>query len=547
MSADNLTLGIAFIAGLVSFISPCVLPLVPAYIGYMGGRVTNTVAAQVAGGGQVIARPTLNARFTTVLHGLAFVAGFTFVFVVIGLFSTAFVQQIGGQNINLVTGIIGRIGGLVIIFFGLHFMGVLSRVFNRITANPRPLHNPLVTVAAAVVGAAVILWGFTGVLLPSLTTTFATTAGETTSIFWPTVLGLIGLVAYLLWLFLSGAFAHPGTFWVRAVTTLQTMLYTDTRRRMTASGKQGFSGSAIMGVVFSAGWTPCIGPVYGAVLTLAANTGDVVRAGPLLAAYSLGLGIPFLLTALLLDSAQGLLRRLQRHMRKIELVSGGLLIFIGVLVATGTLQSLSQYLNNEFADVSIQVEQSILGALTGEGQAEITPEADGGAALPGSVEAAGRPQLNTISGVAASVPATGVNIGDLAPDFEIVTDSGETLNLSDLRGQIVLLNFWATWCGPCRVEMPDFEAAYQSRAGEGFTILAVNNRETPDDVRGFRDEIGVSFPFALDERGTVQTLYNVKGYPSTYLINRAGVIVARFLGPMSAPQIQQAVDDALAA
>ncbi len=547
MSADNLTLGIAFIAGLVSFISPCVLPLVPAYIGYMGGRVTNTVAAQVAGGGQVIVRPTLNARFTTVLHGLAFVAGFTFVFVVIGLFSTAFVQQIGGQNINLVTGIIGRIGGLVIIFFGLHFMGVLSRVFNRVTANPRPLHNPLVTVAAAVVGAAVILWGFTGTLLPSLTTTFATTAGETTSIFWPTVLALIVLVAYLLGLFLSGAFTHPGTFWVRAVTTLQTMLYTDTRRRMTASGKQGFSGSAIMGVVFSAGWTPCIGPVYGAVLTLAANTGDVVRAGPLLAAYSLGLGIPFLLTALLLDSAQGLLRRLQRHMRKIELVSGGLLIFIGVLVATGTLQSLSQYLNNEFADVSIQVEQSILGALTGEGQAEITPEAGSGAALPGIIEVAGRPQLNSISGAAASVPATGINVGDLAPDFEIVTDSGETLSLSDLRGQIVLLNFWATWCGPCRVEMPDFEAAYQSHADEGFTILAVNNRETPDDVRGFRNEIGVSFPFALDEQGTVQTLYNVKGYPITYLINRAGVIVARFVGPMSAPQIQQAVDDALAA
>src|SRR5215213_6975043 len=94
----QLSFSLALIAGLVSFLSPCVLPLVPAYIGYMGGRVTNTVAAQT-GGSTVIVRPTLGSRFSTLLHGLAFVGGFTFVFVAIGLLSTAFASQIGRQNI----------------------------------------------------------------------------------------------------------------------------------------------------------------------------------------------------------------------------------------------------------------------------------------------------------------------------------------------------------------------------------------------------------------------------------------------------------------
>src|SRR5215212_7351636 len=102
---------LALIAGLVSFISPCVLPLVPAYIGYMGGRLTHTVSAQVAvgaGGGQVTIGTPVSQRFMIVLHTLAFVAGFTFIFVVLGLLTTAFILQIGRQNIALVEGLIAR-------------------------------------------------------------------------------------------------------------------------------------------------------------------------------------------------------------------------------------------------------------------------------------------------------------------------------------------------------------------------------------------------------------------------------------------------------
>jgi len=537
VNPENLTLGLAFVAGFISFISPCVLPLVPAYIGYMGGRVTNTVAAQVSGN-QVILTPSLSTRFNTVLHGLFFVGGFTAVFVGIGLLSTAFVQQFGGQNINIVTGIIGRIGGVLIIFFGLHFMGVLPKFFNRLlTTNKSLLTSPFTSPILTLLGTGLILWGFTGALIPSLTSTLLTTAGEVVSLYWPTIVALVVLVVYILWLVLGGAFTQSEAFWTRVIASIQTALYTDTRRQMSAKGSQGLAGSALMGVVFSAGWTPCIGPVYGAVLTLAANTGDVTRAGSLLAAYAFGLGIPFLLTALLLDSAQGLLRRLQRHMHKVELVSGAFLVLIGILVASNSLQSLSQWLaiNPEFTDAAITLEENVIGSLTGESQADPIPTVQPTAAL------------GSITGAAASVERViGTDVDDIAPNFETVTETGETIKLADLRGQVVLLNFWATWCGPCRIEMPEFETAYQERKADGFTILAVNNQETVEDVVGFREEMGVTFPMLMDENGDLQKQYGVFSYPSTYIIDREGVIIARHFGPLTAEQIQELLNQALA-
>jgi cytochrome c-type biogenesis protein len=127
----EITLGLAFAAGFISFISPCVLPLVPAYISYMGGRVTNTVAAQAAAGGGTVGT-SMFTRMSTGIHSLFFVFGFSLVFVGIGLLSTSFIQVVGGSNINTATAIIGRAGGIVIIVFGLHFMGALSWVFNQL-------------------------------------------------------------------------------------------------------------------------------------------------------------------------------------------------------------------------------------------------------------------------------------------------------------------------------------------------------------------------------------------------------------------------------
>lgn len=339
----ELNFWIALIAGLISFLSPCVLPLVPAYVGYMGGRVTNTVAAQTAGSAQVTFAPTLASRLSTFLHGVFFVGGFTFVFVAVGLLLTAFLRQVGGQNVNLVMNIIGRAGGVLIILFGLHFTGLLSSVFNRVLSRPALIGSPLITLALGLAASVLILWALVEPLL----------ALPVLALFW-------------LWLILGGAFGSPAAFWTNAINRLQNMLYADTRRQMVASGQQSYSSSAIMGVIFAAGWTPCIGPIYGGILTMAATGADIGGSAVLLMAYSLGLGIPFLLTALLLDSAQPALRRLQRHLHKIELVSGIFLIVIGILVASGSLQQLSQNFATEFADFTYQLEECVISVTQGE-------------------------------------------------------------------------------------------------------------------------------------------------------------------------------------
>ena len=544
---ENPTLVLAFVAGLISFISPCVLPLVPAYVGYMGGRMTNTVARATAGGGSQVSTTSASQRFTTATHSLFFIAGFTLVFVGIGLLSTAFVRQVGGANVNTLTELIGRIGGVIIIFFGLHFMGVLPGWLARLRSSDSLLTNPLTSVAFAVVGSALILWGFSGNVFIWDSVLWADAV-------WSPFLGLLVLCGFIIWLFLSGAFTNPAYFWKTTIDRLNNAFYADTRRDMHAADSGGFGSSIMMGVVFSAGWTPCIGPVYGAVLTMAAGGGDVAQAGSLLAAYSLGLGVPFLVTALALDSAQSILRRLQRHMHKIEFASGAFLIIIGLMVASGQLQRLSATLStDEFAQTAINIETQVIDAITGETPPENTvptPVPDesfqeSAAVIPTSGE---NPilEVNTITGLAdTGEPSIGIAPGNLAPDFETVTDTGKPIRLSDYRGDIVLLNFWATWCGPCRIEMPEFEAVYNEHKEQGFTIIAVNNGETVADVQGFRDEYDLSFTLAMDERADIQNQYNIFGYPSTFILNRDGTILARHPGPLTADQLRELVNTAL--
>lgn len=249
MEPQNINLLLAFFGGLISFVSPCVLPLVPAYIGYLtaqaaGGAASGTAVGvgAGAGGGSATVEVGTPSRVNVFLHGLFFVLGFSLVFMLLGL-SAGLLGAIRGAFVSNLR-IINYIGGVFIIILGLHTMGVVR----------------------------------------------------------------IPFLAY------------------------------DTRKQVTPRSELGYAGSALMGVFFSAGWSPCIGPILGAVLTLGFSEESVGRAAILLGAYSAGLGIPFLLAALAMDRAAEYLRRFQKHMRKVELISGVFLIAVGVLVFTGSLQ-----------------------------------------------------------------------------------------------------------------------------------------------------------------------------------------------------------------
>ncbi|MBV7332601.1 TlpA family protein disulfide reductase [Chloroflexi bacterium TSY] len=135
--------------------------------------------------------------------------------------------------------------------------------------------------------------------------------------------------------------------------------------------------------------------------------------------------------------------------------------------------------------------------------------------------------------------------GHPAPEFTLTTLDGDVVNLSDFRGQPVILNFWASWCGPCRVEMPDLQETYDTHSEDGVVVLGINltRRENSlDDVPAFIDEFGLTFPIVLDEEGEVAKLYQVRGQPASAFIDANGVVQTMWQGPVT----KQFIEDQLA-
>jgi len=134
-------------------------------------------------------------------------------------------------------------------------------------------------------------------------------------------------------------------------------------------------------------------------------------------------------------------------------------------------------------------------------------------------------------------------VGAPAPDFTLQSLDGQAVALSDYRGQVVLLNFWATWCEPCKLEMPAFDEVQQSAGPQGLQVLAVNFDEPAAEVQAFQDKLGLTFPLLLDPGAVVQRLYRVVGYPTSYWIDREGQVAAMHVGVMSERQLADYLTD----
>jgi cytochrome c-type biogenesis protein len=220
---------VAFVAGLLSFLSPCVLPLVPSYIGFLTGMTLPEMAGR---------------RRTVLIHALLFVGGFSFIFILLGASATAL-----GRALNHYQVWLQRVGGVLIILFGLVCLGVFRVQLLRRERRLHLEHRPF-----------------------------------------------------------------------------------------------GYLGSALIGMAFAAGWTPCIGPVLGGILGLAATTADVSQGMLLLAVYSAGLALPFLIAALAVESFLAWFQRFRRFVPWVMRVSGVLLVFVGILLVTGEFTRLAGWL-----------------------------------------------------------------------------------------------------------------------------------------------------------------------------------------------------------
>jgi len=137
----------------------------------------------------------------------------------------------------------------------------------------------------------------------------------------------------------------------------------------------------------------------------------------------------------------------------------------------------------------------------------------------------------------------GTRIGELAPDIRGRTPEGDTLMLSDLRGDLVLLNVFATWCGPCRAEMPHLVEVSEELEGQGIQFIGLNMHENPSAVRSFRDEFEVNFPLVLDQDGRLTEVYQPVGLPTSWFIDADGVVRYVFAGPMTKEVLTNILED----
>lgn len=403
MESSSITIPIAFIAGLASFLSPCVLPLVPGYISLISGVSIDNLKTEGS---------TANARRAVITNSLAFNAGLSLIFVSLGALAGLVGASITSNPYVRV------IGGIVIILFGLQLIGILK------------------------VGA----------------------------------------------------------------------LYRDTRKFSNEKPRGAF-GSFALGLAFAAGWTPCIGPILGGILGLAATSGGW-RSGLLLSSfYAAGLSVPFLLTGLGINKFLSFYARFRQHLHKVEVVSGVMLIIIGIMVASNQVTRLASF-------------------------ATWLPNAE---SLVERYAATNKSATPT-----ATTPTTNARTDyPLPPEANLRTLDGQEFRLSELRGQVVLLNFWASYCVPCRTEIPEFNVMQRELAAEGLKVIGVNYYDDADGIREFQQDIKQDYTQLL-AGDDAREKFDASALPVTYILDREGRVREKIRGSRDRAGFEAAVKPLLA-
>lgn len=408
-----------FFQGLLSFFSPCVLPLLPLYMGYLSG------GTGVRGeDGRIYYK-----KGKVMLHTLFFVIGVSFAFFFLGLGVSAL-----GSFLNEKQVLFARIGGILVILFGLYQLGLFGR---------------------------------------------------------SNVLG--------------------------------------SERRFTLSmDKLAMSPVAafLMGFTFSFAWTPCVGPALTSVLLMAASAATRSMGFVLIGVYTLGFVLPFLAVGLFTTSVLEFFKKHRSMVQYTVKIGGILMIVMGLMMFTGMMNGVTGYLSR-VTEKQYGTEQS-------------------GVETQASKEAAAKPEN-------ADTPDIEESALPPAIDFELKDQFGNTHTLADYKGKTIFLNFWATWCPPCRGEMPDIQKLYETYDREGDNALIVLGVAAPNlgqetdeaGIAEFMEENGYTYPVLMDTDGSLFAAYGVYSYPTTFMIDRDGNVFGYVPGMLSADIMESIVQQTM--
>ena len=427
-----------FLQGLVSFFSPCVLPLLPLYIGYLSGGT-----GKRGEDGRIHYE-----RKKVMIHTLCFVIGVSFAFFLLGFGFSAMGNFFKSNQLMF-----ARVGGILVVLFGLYQLGFFGT--SQVLGKERRLPFKLDALAMS---------PFTALL---------------------------------------------------------------------------------MGFTFSFAWTPCVGPALASVLLMAASASTKAMAFGLIGVYTIGFVLPFLAVGLFTTS---LLEFFKTHVNVVKYtvkVGGVLMLVMGLLMFTGRMNAVTGYLSTFQAPFGASDDKTAGGnggddTSLGQGAADQgmgEEETDTSAAHTDSGE----------EGTDTSAAHTGADEGTAeeqtlpALDFTLTDQYGNTHTLSDYKGKTVFLNFWATWCPPCRAEMPDIQKLYETYDTEGDDALVVlgiaapgmGSERSEEGIKDFLDEHGYTYPVLMDTTGDIFMGYGVFSYPTTFMIDKDGNVFGYASGQLS--------------
>ena len=426
-----------FVQGLLSFFSPCVLPLIPLYAGYLAGG-----AAKTNDDGTVE-----YPRKKVFVNTLFFVVGVSFAFFLLGFGFTALGQFFTGNQ-----RVFSIVAGVIMAAFGLYMLGAFGKT-KAVEKERR---------------------------LPFRLNRFAMNP-------------LVALV---------------------------------------------------LGFTFSFAWTPCVGPVLASVLLMASSSASAAAGFGLVAVYTIGFVLPFLAVGLFTGEVLRFFRTHGNVVKYTVKVGGALLIVMGVMTVTGWMNGVTSYLSSFGGAPAAQEQPADQGA----------DEAKGDGANGGSSDAsdAGK-DAGSGDGAASKADVQAAPLADL----KLVDQNGEEHSLDEYRGKTIFLNFFATWCGPCKMEIPDIEKLYTDNGGnaEDLVVLGVanpktdehpnNNDVTVDEVKAFIDEQGITYPVLMDTSGTMFSGYRIMSFPTTFMIDKDGNLFGYVSGMLTSDMMSSIVEQTM--